>query len=215
MLYKKILLAAFVFGGLVAGALAQDPDAKANNAWISISGWAISADENSFVLDYGKNTVVVELNDWQWYSDNYDRVEDFRITVYGKVDDDLYETMTIDAQSVYVEGAETYFYAGDADQTEADFYDWAAPRDIEVGQVTITGTVTGLDGRKFSIARGKRKVTVDTMGMESNPMDDLGFQKIEQGDVVKVIGELEAGSFEKREIAADKVITLENADSKN
>lgn len=215
MLYKKLLVMAFVFSGLVEEAVAQDPDDKSNNAWISISGWVISADENSFVLDYGKNTVVVELKDWEWYSDNFGVVEDFRVTVYGRIDDSMIETTTIEPISVYVEDMGTYFHVGSTDKKEeANFYDWVTPPDVKVGQVTITGTVTKVNGRRFSIARGKKEIVVDTGSMDYNPMDDKGFQRVEKGDVVKVSGQLEADSFKNRGIVADEITSIEDANRK-
>lgn len=75
MLRKNAFLAAMFSCALVPSIMAQTPYEKPDDSWISISGTAIAADEDSFVLDYGENTVLVEMDDWDWYGDNYGMLE--------------------------------------------------------------------------------------------------------------------------------------------
>lgn len=49
---------------------------------------------------------------------------------------------------------------------------------------------------------------IDTSGMTYNPMDDLGFQKIEKGDYVSVSGDMDYDFWEKKELMADTIITI-------
>lgn len=214
MLSKKWLKMCLLFCALAPVAIAQDLDEKADESWISISGWAISADEDSFVLDYGKNTVVVDVNNWGWYTDNFEVVDGNKVTVYGEVDDDLYETTTIDANSIYVEGIGTYFYANEVDK-KTDFFNWLPAPGVKAGMTTLTGKVTSISGREFTISQGKKKMMIDTLEMDYNPMDDLGFQNVEKGDLVRVTGRLETGSFEEREIVAANIVNLEHTGQKN
>ncbi|MBD3335517.1 MAG: hypothetical protein GF355_08370 [Candidatus Eisenbacteria bacterium] len=44
--------------------------------------------------------------------------------------------------------------------------------------------------------------------MGYNPLDDEGYRKVEAGDRGMVIGEMDPGLFEGRELVADSVTTL-------
>ncbi|MFO7726270.1 MAG: NirD/YgiW/YdeI family stress tolerance protein, partial [Oceanipulchritudo sp.] len=97
--------------GLALPANAQDPYDQPDDTYISLSGTVSSSYDDSFVLDYGEGLVTVEMDDWDWYNDAYGIIEEDDVTVYGYVDDDLYETTTIEVSSVWVEDLNTYFYA--------------------------------------------------------------------------------------------------------
>lgn len=205
--------------GLFAGAetvqAADDnpnPYLKADESWISISGTAVDVDDESFTLDYGEGTVTVEMDDWGW--DNEDEtgamLEGDKVTVYGEVDDDLYETTTIEASSVYVEPLGTYYYASSADEEYDDDYDyWIVGDEIDVGEMTVRGTVTSESGREFTIDTGARELTIDTIEMSYNPLDDSGYLGIDKGDYVSVSGEMDIDTWEERELMADSVVTLD------
>ncbi len=66
-----------------------------------------------------------------------------------------------------------------------------------------------MSGREFTIDTGPRKLTVDTIMMDYNPMDETGYQKIEVGDYVSATGNMDYDSWEEKELMADYVITLE------
>ncbi|MGM0425831.1 MAG: hypothetical protein ACQEQ7_01185 [Thermodesulfobacteriota bacterium] len=98
--------------------------------------------EDSFTLDYGEGTVLVEMDDWDWYDEEGTVLEGDKVTVYGKIDDDLYEATSIEASSVYVENLGTYFYASSADEEYDDDYDyWVAGEPIVLGQTTVRSAV--------------------------------------------------------------------------
>lgn len=189
-----------------------NPYAKADESWISLSGQAVNTRVGKFTLDYGEGTVLVEVDDWDWYDANTDMLEGDKVTVYGRVDDDMFELTKIEASSIYVENLGTYFY-GDASAAdeESDAY-WIDPDydPIVVGQTTVRGTVSSVSGREFTVNTGLQAITVDTIGMGYNPLDDQGYQQIEKGDYVSVSGDMEYGFWEGRELSADSVVTLFN-----
>lgn len=209
-----ILPCALTLGLFTAsGALAADPYAKPDDSWISLSGEVTAVTADAFGLDYGDGLVTVEMDDWDADADGFKLVDGDKVTVYGYVDDDLYETTTIEASSVFVENLGTYFYASGADEEDAHLtYSVATP--IVVGAFDLTGTVSSVNGREFTIDTGTAEMTVDTETMSYNPMDDEGFQKIEKGDRVTVYGDIDVDLFEKTEIDATSVLTLEDASSK-
>ena len=188
-------------------AVSQQPNpyAKANDSWITISGTVKSAGPSSFELDYGKGTVTVEIDDWDWYAEGYKLLKGDKVRVYGFIDDDLYETTKIEASSVYVQNLGTYFFASGLD--EEDPY---VPYSFDLDPLTtvVTGTVTGVSGRTFTIDTGPRQLKVDTTGMANNPLDKEGFQQIKQGDRVSVTGRMVDTLFSKKELQATSVVTL-------
>ncbi|HKK18101.1 MAG TPA: hypothetical protein VJ952_05410 [Opitutales bacterium] len=200
-----------LFAGLAFAltASAQNPYAKADGSYISLSGTVVSSDADSFVLDYGEGLVTVEMDDWDWYGDAWGIIADDDVTVYGYVDDDFYETTSIEASSVWVEDLNTYFYASGADEEGSPvtpvyyttWYDY---------DYTVTGNVTSVTGREFTVDTGTRKVSVDTWQLGYNPLDDQGYLKIEKGDKVTVYGDLDLSVFDEREISAEAIVKLQD-----
>ena len=206
-----LTLAILLLPALAYAAVTDDPYLKENESWISLSGTAVDVQGESFTLDYGEGIVTVEMDDWNWYDVDNKILEGDKVTVYGKIDDDLYETTSIEASSVYVENLGTYFYASSADEEYDDDYDyWVVGEPIVLGQTTVRGTVSSINGREFTVDTGPRKLTVDTTTMAYNPVDDKGYQTLDKGDYVSVTGDMEDDFWEGRELMADTVITLEN-----
>jgi uncharacterized protein YdeI (BOF family) len=191
------------------------PYAKSDDSWISISGTVASPEPDSFSLDYGDGVITVEMDDWDTYGDAYPLMEGDRVTVYGTVDDDLFELSSIEASSVYVEGLGTYFYASSADEEDPVYaeYFWTAPTPLVLNRATLRGTVERVDreDREFTIDSGLQQVTVETDALDYNPLDDFGFQKIERGDKVSVSGEFDVDFLQGRVFEAESVITLSDA----
>lgn len=200
-----ILVMAFT----AADGLSKDPYLKADESWISISGTAVETRDNSFLLDYGQGTVIVEMHEWDWYAKDYRIIEGHRVTVYGEIDNDMFETTTIEASSVYDENRGTYFYASAADKESRGVYDyWIDGKPVVLGETSVRGIVTDVEGRNFNIDTEKRKLTVDTSEMAYNPVDKKGYQTIDRGDYVVVSGDLRGDFWDSRRLMADKVITL-------
>lgn len=199
-----------------APAVAQDEDPylQPDDTWISLSGTVTSTTPDTFLLDYGDGLVTVEMDDWDWDADAYKLLPGDRVTVYGVVDDDLFETTTIEASSVYVEGLGTHFYASAADE-ENGVYEpgYVTGLPVVVSSTTIRGTVVDVDELQdeFTVDAGLNDITVDVDEMLYDPLDDEGYQKIEEGDRVSVTGQMETEFFEGRELVADSVVTLSEA----
>lgn len=196
-------------GGLLAfPALAQDPYAQPDDTWISISGEVESVAPDAFVLDFDEGVITVEMDDGDRDADAYKLVAGDRVTVYGKIDDDLFETRTIEASSVYVENIGTVFYASAVDEEDIII---TLTTPIVVSQVTVQGTVTNVGFDQFSIDTGLREITVEIDELPYNPLDDEGYQQIEEGDVVSVTGTIEPDFMMGRIVMADSVVTLHDA----
>lgn len=186
-------------------AWAANPYSKSDDTWISISGTVESVAPNSFILDYGKATITVEMDDWDRDADGYKLIKGDKVTVNGMIDDDALDTRTIEASSVYIEKLNTYFFASPSDEEDA-FVTVADP--IIVAETVIQGTVTSVNDDEFTVNTGPRELTVEVEKMSFNPLDDEGYLKIEKGDVVRVNGMIDDDLFEGRELVADSIIEL-------
>ncbi len=204
----KNTVAACVLGACVsAPALAEEPYMKPDDTWISLSGTVEHVERDAFTLDYGEGIISVEMDDGDRDADAYKLMEGDKVTVSGQVDDDLFETTTIEASSVYVENIGTTFYASPIDEEEAyAFVNITTP--IVVSATVVEGTVTDVNDEEFSVDTGPRQIRVDVSEMAYNPLDDKGYQKLEKGDRVRVGGHMEDNLFEGRELMADSVVTL-------
>lgn len=179
---------------------------KSDDSFVSISGVVASAATDSFQLDYGEGLITVEMDDWDWYPEAAALLDGDNVTVYGVIDDDMMETKSIEATSVFVKGLNTYFYASGSDEEDVIYN--AITQPMLKAVLDVTGTVKSINGREFTIDVGTRDLTVDTSSMTYNPLDKEGFQVIEVDDRVKVTGNMDYALFEANEIDATGVITL-------
>ena len=195
---------------VVSNANAKNPYVTPDQSWITLDGTVVSANSDAFLLDYGEGLITVEMDDWDWYHEGNNILDGDRVTVYGKIDNDLYEARTIEASSVFVKGLNTFFFANPDDE-EVDpsigAFNMTLPAE-DGSRVNLSGNVDKINGRVFMLDTGPSKIKVDTKGMLYNPLDDKGYQKLRKGDYVTVGGYLDLNFFEKREIQATSVVTL-------
>lgn len=178
-----------------------------NGSWMSISGKVADAQPGAFTLDYGKGKVMVEMDGWDWYGKNYQKIKGDKVTVFGKIDDDLFEKTSIEASSVYDQKLGSYFYANAADEEgPLNRAYWVHP--VVVGETIVQGPVTSVNGKDFTVDYGPRQVTVETSQLVDNPLDGQGFQHIDEGDYVSVAGDMDRDFWGKKELVADAVTTL-------
>lgn len=204
----------FVSGAAVLMALLGAPSAAQENpylqpdeSWISIDGTVTDVEADAFTLDYGDGLITVEMDDGDRDADAYKLVSGDKVTVFGEIDDDLFQTTTIEASSVYVENIDTYFYSSAADE-EDTFITMTEP--VSVSRTVLQGMVTEVGEESFKLNTGQRDITVELDHMSYDPLDDEGYQKIEVGDYVSVSGKIEKRLFEDRTLVARSVTTLFN-----
>ena len=176
-----------------------------NDSWISIDGTVQEVWPDAFTLHYGEGVITVEMDDGDRDADGYQLAPGNLVTVTGKVDADLFENTTIEAGSVFVESLGTYFYASSADE-EDTFVTIRSP--LEVSKTVLQGPVTEIGEHEFIIDTGMHEVTVETSTMAYDPLDDIGYQKVEEGDYVSVTGEVDYDFFDGRHLNAERITTL-------
>lgn len=194
-------------GALIAAPIAaqEDPYLAQDDSWISIDGTVQEVMPNAFELDYGESYVTVEMDDYDRDADAYSLLEGDKVTVMGRVDDDLFERTTIEAASVYVEEIGSYFFASAADE-EDGFITITSP--VDISRTVVQGTVSQVSDDEFVVDQGLTRVTVSTEEMAYDPLDDEGYQQIDVGDVVTVTGEIDEDFFTDNEFEAEIITTL-------
>lgn len=206
---RNSLLATALAIGLMPVAHAKaDPYAKPDRSWISLSGKVTTVHPDTFLLDYGEGVVTVEMDDFDNDADAYQLVKGDQVTVYGRIDDDTFETTSIEASSVWVSGLNTYFYASSLDEEDL-------PPEVHLSvtdsDLRVTGTIEEIEGREFTIDTGTREMRADTAELGYNPFDDEGYQKLAVGDRVSLTGDIDTNWWDNRELMVDSVITLKDA----
>ncbi len=210
---KKMMLPLAVSGALVSSvAMGASPYVKPDGSWISLSGTVVDPTAETFILDYGANTITVEMDDWDAYGDAYGLLDGDKVTVYGRVDDDFFERDTIEAGTVYVENLNTYFYANTADEESALYspYHWTATTPVEVSQLMVSGEVAQVDkdDGTFQMDLGGTSMTVETHDLGYNPLDKHGYQQIGKGDWVNVTGTVDYEFIDGNVLHAENVVTV-------
>jgi uncharacterized protein YdeI (BOF family) len=205
MRFGRLLTIASVALIAAAPAFAEDPYLKADDSWISISGTVKNVEADRFTLDYGSGWIAVEMDDGDRDADAYKLLEGDRVTVNGMIDDDLFETRTVEASSVYVEKLDTYFYASAFDEEDIFVTYWSP---VVISRAVVQGTVTDVRDDEFTISTGTRTITVEVDEMAYDPLDDAGYQKVDVGDRVSVTGDMETDLFEGRELEATSLVVL-------
>lgn len=191
------------------GARSPVSELPPNNSYVLMTGVVTESGPDAFRLDYGESNIVVEM-------DNFDPQQEGRsieagdeVTVHGYIDNEFYEQRSIEAGRVDVHKLNTSFFASSLD--EEDFPDAVSSgRD---STIDLTGYVLDVQGTKLTLRTGNQEVTVDTKSMGRNPLDGVGYQKVVPGDEVHVVGWLTDDFFNRFEIVAENVVTIEPSDS--
>jgi uncharacterized protein YdeI (BOF family) len=201
--------------GVQAGPASPKSSVYKDNYPIRITGTVAEEKPHAFTLSYGEgDTILVEMDDWDLYDESRAIQKGEVVTVYGNIDQDLFEDRKIEASSVYAYNRNTYYFANDVD--EEDYYTtyYFTPTEVNLDNVkdgswvSVRGAIEKINGREFILNSGHSAITIDTEGMSSNPFDEEGYQRLKEGDIVYISGDMDKGFFEEREIEADQIITL-------
>jgi len=195
-----------------AVAATENPYLMPDESFVTLSGRVSSAGNDEFELDYGDGSITVEMDDWDRDSDAAVLKEGDQVTVYGRVDDDFFERTTVEAGAVYVEELKSYFYASSADEETATFIPrvWVTPSPMIAAEMTIRGEVQSVDAldESFVVKVGDEEVVIKSDELGYNPVDDYGYQQIEEGDWVSVSGDLDYRLLQGQVLSARSVTTL-------
>lgn len=184
-----------------------NPYLAPNNTWISISGTVNTVNKDAFFMEYGNSQIIVEMDDGDQDADAYVLLPGDEVIVNGVIDDDFFETTSIEAASVHVKRLNATYYASALDEEDYPTWLYWLPRS---GEVLVQGRVTSIEDSEFTVDEGLRTVKVDVDDMPYNPLDDQGFQRVAVGDLVMISGELSESLFEDEKIEASAILKIDS-----
>lgn len=183
---------------LAVEAASQDGD------WIRLDGTIVSTAPSTFVLDYGDETITVEVDDWDLAREGVSLLPGDRVSVTGRVDQDIFLGAAIEASAIYLHELDTVYYANAADEEEFGLA--AVPLRAAADGVDYTGWVTGASEGGFKLGAGPTLINVDTRQL-STPLAKDG---IDVGDRVYVWGDLELPVDAEAKLMAEGLVELIN-----
>lgn len=214
MATMRVALAALAVAASSAGAPAQTDKVEAafEGEWMTLTGNVGEVLATSFTLDYGVDDVTVEMDRFDWAADVSLNPGD-RVTVAGRIDENLYDYRTLEASWVFIPRLGEYLYADPTD----DGTDSLAVRSFAPGilagavdgqRMSFSGRVVAIDGDEVIVDTGVSQIRVDTSPVPG----DLMPPGADIGDRVLVSGEMDAaGLFDDREVEADSVVKITDA----
>ena len=132
------LLLVIAFFGSPLQAELKSPFQMKNGAEIRLAGEVTKAGAHSFKLDYGKGSILIEVDDYDSYEEGYNVEIGDQVVVWGKVDADPGETRTIEASEVYIPSVDLRIEVCADDEED--------PRDRAIAQRLSNGTKVELQG---------------------------------------------------------------------
>lgn len=225
--FAAALVAALVWAGVGAAPAtgdAAEPQGEAPALQVAITGIITDAPDKTyreesgttFELDHGRGTITVDMAGWQWYEARTEAEVPLlnvgeNVTVMGVVDDRFYSARTLGALSVFVRDRDAFLTVAPDDAGGA----WRLrpmPNSPLIGTdpttITLAGQVTAIDGDELSLDLGGSVVSVDTGPMGYDPLDDIGDQRVREGDWVQVSGTLDERFFEDRHLGALRITSI-------
>lgn len=190
---KAITLGAAAIAMAATPALAQMPAQADDDEWLTLSGTVESVSGDMFMLDYGSNSLPVEMDDFDWYNENVVLPGD-EVSVTGRMDDDFLQTRRLEASSVYVDKLRTRYFASASDEEGGiDPMMYIGP--VDTDGMDITGYVTAIAGDEMTVDSGVLEYKVDAGELYYDPFDADGLSRIDLGDRVSVSGRFDDSDF--------------------
>lgn len=184
-----------------------DPYLGPNNTWLTIGGTVSEVTRNTFRLDYGLQSVVVEMDDGDRDADAYSLIPGDKVIVSGMIDDDFFESTSIEAASIFVEKLNATYYSSALDEEDYRTRLTWQPR---TGEVLVQGRVSSIEDDVIVVDEGLRSVEVSVDSMPYNPLDDRGLQIIKEGDLVMISGTMGDTFLRDEHLQATAILKLDS-----
>ena len=180
--------------------LTASPYTQANNSWIELDGRVTSVDTRSFILDYGKGTIRVEIDDYDWFEEAYNVLENDRVKVRGKVDADPNQERSIEAETVRLKDHGVTLQAN-ADDEEDLTENFVPPLPVQTASVEIRGTVESFQNGIMLVKTedGMHRVDLKKSSLYSTQGKKISHT-LRTGDFISVVGK-----EDKKLLGADEI----------
>ena len=174
-----LLVASFV---LPIQAQPLSPYQLKDRANIKLSGRVTEAAAHTFTLDYGKGSIVVELDDYDSYEEGLNIVKGDQVVVSGKIDADPGQKRTIEASEVFIPAADLRIYASAHD--EEDHESKAFTQRLSDGtKVELRGVIKNIKSGVCTIQSSQGHIEIQLNSLKGQKSQTLAL-----GQAIKVSG---------------------------
>ncbi|MGB0217552.1 MAG: hypothetical protein ACPF9E_19205 [Alteromonas oceani] len=197
---------------VVAGTDKKSPAELEDDTWATFSGTVTEVYPDSFIMDYGNDTLTVEVDDGDFDNDAYKFFKGDEVTVTGKVDDNLFTKTTLEASSIYVKGLNTTFFSSAIDEEDIKLNYYTAYVPMAVDKVTLMGRIADTSAMldEVELVFGNTSIDVDVSRLGYNPLDDEGWLKLEEGDLIRVTGTFDEEFFSDYDLFAENIELIDS-----
>lgn len=202
MTYRSALipLASLLTFAFASFANAQpSPYVLPNGKKINISGLVIEAGAKTFLLDYGKGAITVELDDYDTYEEGFNIEVGDAVIVKGRIDADGGQERTIEAESVFIPELDLRITASSTDEedTNTKLFTHSLANGEEI---QLNGIVKTINNNIVTIQSSKGLVEV-----HFGKVFKQGPMQLNVGQAIKVTGFYKNRFFLKDIIFAETV----------
>tara|TARA_Y100001947_G_C10252737_1_gene266581 strand:- start:31 stop:768 length:738 start_codon:yes stop_codon:yes gene_type:complete len=184
---------------------------ESGDTWITLTGEVSAVDSKFFTLDYGDRNIFVELRDTDLDSNAYAKMKGEEVMVTARLDDGMFSSERLVAQSVIVDGMDTVYLAESVNQASADLYlSTASNIEFDDEEMVLVGTVKSIGKEALQIDVGDTTLTVELDELEDAPVDADGYLTLMKGERVRITGELEDDFFNRFTVEADTLIKMKS-----
>lgn len=199
---------------MLAASASVQPESRTSESgdtWITLTGEVSAVDSKFFTLDYGDGNIFVELRDTDLDSNAYAKMKGEEVMVTARLDDGMFSSERLVAQSVIVDGMDTVYLAESVNQASADLYlSTASNIEFDDEEMVLVGTVKSIGKEALQIDVGDTTLTVELDELEDAPVDADGYLTLMKGERVRITGELEDDFFNRFTVEADTLIKMKS-----
>ena len=190
---------ALAFSGVPLQAQQESPYQLKNGERIELSGTASKAKASTFLLDYGKGRILVELDDYDSYEEGFNIVDGDKVIVKGKIDADPGQSRSIEASQVYIPSLDLHIHASSTD--EEDTKTKSFTQGLTNGtEVKLRGIIKNIQKKVITIQSSKGMVEVHL-----GPLKRQKRRTFYLGQAVDVTGVFKNRLIRKDMIFAEKM----------
>ena len=174
-----LFLASF---GFSAQAEQASPYQLKDGADIKLNGRVTEAAAHTFTLDYGKGSIIVELDDYDSYEEGYNIEKGDQVVVWGKVDADPGQQRTIEAGHVYIPEIDLRIEASTDDEEDLEVKAYAL-KFSHGTEVELRGVIKDIKSGVCTIQSSKGHIEIRLNSLKGQKGRPLAL-----GQAIKVSG---------------------------
>lgn len=196
MTFRRKIAATLACATVIAMAYGQ-----ADRIVVTQEGTVGDVEEDSFLLENGDRTTLVEMGEIDWFLEKPESIEEKRVTVKGVVDSDFFEDRVIEASQVEIRESGETVTTDAVNPVENPLANIPQPK-LSVSTVEIRGTIVDVADESIKVESNDQVFTVVLSGLPEDPFDRLGTFRVAEGLPVAVTGPFQPGFFEEGKITA-------------